>query len=611
MQLNSKDPSPSATRPASGDLRWLVQQIRPYLGWHLASVALVLAGSLLSLIDPLVMRWFIDTALPARSMASIAVGVALIFLSYQGRVILNSCGGYLSFRANQQFILNLRLKLIRHSAGLSATYHDATPLGAKSYVLCDNTQELGTLGSDLFPMLLRTAVMAVCIVGVMFWLNLRLTLSVLPLIPIFLVTIRACRRRLQNVSDRVQGRAAHATSILQEVLGSMIQIQLLSREHYHVRKVFQAWTGTVRAEFARKKAEITYVIACSSIIVIGIAMVLSYGGRLVLTRSLSVGGLVAFYAYLTRMFEPLYGAIELNSRFQRVAASARRIRQFLGLQPSVVESTAAADLPDGPAKGEIRVQGARYHYRAGSSTIRNINLRIAPGERVAIVGPSGAGKSTLAMLLARLYDPESGTILIDGFDLRDLRLKSIRSQVCYLPQQAVLFDCNLRENLRLGNLQASFEEILKAARIVELEHWLERIPEGLELGPSGNYLSGGERQRVAIARAVLQSPRILILDEATSALDRLAEQRILRRIDHSLPETTLVLISHRLPAISWVQRLLVMNNGTLVDSGAHSDLYSRSSLYAHLFDKDATDDSIASPADSWVNADQSSAPILD
>jgi ABC-type bacteriocin/lantibiotic exporter with double-glycine peptidase domain len=571
--------------PVSSELRWLVRETRPYLRWQVGSLVLVTLGSLLSLLDPLVMKWLIDDLLPHRSIRGLAAAVALIFAAYQGRAVLSSFGGYFNFVASQRLVLSLRLRLLRHIGSLSADYHENTPVGATLYLARDTIQEIAVLGADIFPSALRTLVLAICILTTMSILNVRLTMIIVPLIPLFVVVNRKLRQDLRVNSDSAQAQQTKVSAILQEYVSSMIQSQLLCCEGRQARKAFYNLAHGVRAEFRRRRAEVRYSIFSGTVVVAGMMAILGYGGFQVLSGLMSIGGLVAFYGYLIRLSDPLSTAVEMGSRFQRVGASVRRLMAAFSVEPIVRDAPGATALP-GPVRGQIGLRKVSFGFRADHFVVRDLDLEIAPGERIALVGPNGAGKSTTAKLIARLYDAQHGAVLIDRRDVREIALASLRSRLVYTPQHPMLFDCTLEENLRLANPNASLRELNDAADVSELAETIATLPHGWHepLGPAGSRLSGGQRQRVALARSALQKPRVLVLDEATSSLDASAERRALQRLDLFLPESTLVFITHRLSPITWVDRIVVMCDGRIVETGNHAELYSRRGLYAKLYD---------------------------
>ena len=580
------------TSPFSPELRWLARETRPYLKWQIGSLVFITLGSLLSLLDPLVMKWLIDDILPHHNRRGLLAAIGLIFLAYQGRALLSSLGGYLNFIASQRFVLDLRMRLLGHLSSLSADYHETTPIGARLYLVRDTIQEIALLGGDMLPAALRTLVMASCVLATMCFLNTRLTAIVVPLIPVFLFLNRRLRRNLRMRSDKAQVQQTTVSTILQEQLASMVQTQLLSCERRQARRVFRHLVGGLRAEYGRKRAEIRYSVFSGSVVVFGMMAILGYGGFQTIAGTLSIGSLVAFYGYLIRLFEPLYMAVEMGSRFQRVGASIRVLIAAFGAVPAVLDVPGAKSMPS-PFRGEVGLRRVSFGYRPGTPLVRGLDLEVRSRERVALVGPNGAGKSTIAKLMARLYDTESGSVRLDGRDIRELRLASVRFHLAYLPQNPILFDCSLEENLRLAKPNATSVDLRIAADIAGLSEIVARLPDGWTeiLGPGGSRLSGGERQRVALARTVLQSPRVLVLDEATSALDTSAERTVLERLDSFLPDTTLVFITHRLSAISWVDRIIVLDGGQIVECGRHPDLYAQGGLYTALYDNQNAFDS--------------------
>lgn len=543
----------------STEFGWLVSQVKPFFRLHLGSYLCVIAASILVLLDPLIVRFLIDQVIPNRRVTWLPLVAAAFFITYMGRMGFDSLAGILNFRAVQKLTYRSRLALLRHLQRLSAEYHDNTSPGDTLHRLQMDVDQVATLSGEVVPVLLRTTTIFTLVMSTMLVLNYRLTIVVLPLIPLFVLVRRRFQNRLRDASDCVQQQSGKLIGFLEEHLSAIVQVQLLSCEQREARRFARISSGVVRAQMQRRGTELFFSSVLYLIIVAGMASVLSYGGYQVMTGALTPGGLVAFYGYTLQLFIPLYGVVDIYAKVQRVAASARRLMEITeartilhdGERPLRVEVPAAIELRD-----------VGFSYHTDRPVLDEMSLRVNRGERVALAGTSGNGKSTIAKLIARMYDARAGTVLVDGTDIRDFTLKSLRSAVIFVPQDPVLFDVTLRENLLYGNPHASADEIERVTKLAQLDLLIKRLPKGLEelLGPRGNRLSGGERQRVALARALLQHPKVLILDECTSALDELTEKRLLNALDHHLRDVTTIIISHRPYPTNWANRVVHVNS---------------------------------------------------
>jgi len=395
-------------------------------------------------------------------------------------------------------------------------------------------------------------------------LNYRLTAIVLPLIPVFIFVRRRFHHGLRQASDKVQEQSGKMIGFLEEHLSAIVQVQLLSCEQREARRFARLSSCAVRAQVKRRTTELFFGSLLYLIIVMGMASVLCYGGYQVMTGTLTAGGLVAFYGYTLQLFIPLYGVVDIYSKMQRTGASVRRLMEITEADAVMRDRPNALELI---TPGAIELREVSFSYHLERPVLNSISLRIEPGERIALAGTSGNGKSTIARLVARLYDARAGSVLIEGKNVRDIQLKSLRSSVILLPQEPVLFDVTLRENLLYGNPHATRDELESVTKVVQLETLIHRLPKGLDqpLGPRGNRLSGGERQRVALARALLQHPKVLILDECTSALDEITEQRLLESLSLYLQNVTTIIISHRPYPLRWANRVVHLNYGQIRD----------------------------------------------
>lgn len=550
----------------SGEFWWLLKQVRPVLRLHFGSYVCIVLASSLVLIDPLIVRLLIDDVIPNRRVTLLPLVGAAFFLTYMGRLGFDSLSSMLNHRAVQKMTFRTRLTLLRHLQRLSAEYHDNRLLGDTLHRLQVDVEQVGTLSGDLLPSVLRMVTVFTLVMTTMLVINFRLTVIVLPLIPVFILVRRQFRDRLRHASDSVQAQSGKMIGFLEEHLGAIVQVQLLSCELREARRFARLSGGAVRAQVKRRITELFFSSLLYLIIVIGMAAVLCYGGYQVIVGTLTAGGLVAFYGYTLQLFMPLYGVVDIYSKLQRIGASVRRLLEITNADMVLRDRSGALVLqPDG--SGTIELKQVSFSYNSDRPVLNNIDLRVNSGERVALVGTSGNGKSTIARLVARLYEAQAGTVLVEGMDVRDITLKSLRSSVIFVPQEPVLFDVTLRENLLYGNPTATEEELKKVARLAQLDALICRLPKGLDesLGPRGNRLSGGERQRVALARALLQRPKVLILDECTSALDTPTEKSLLDALDPYLRGVTTIVISHRPYPVSWADREVHLNYGQIND----------------------------------------------
>jgi ABC-type bacteriocin/lantibiotic exporter with double-glycine peptidase domain len=544
---------------------------------------MIVLSSLMFLLDPLLIKWLIDRVLPRKDFRLLLIAMAGFFGIYILRVGFSTLAGLVSFRTVQKLVFRIRLGILEQMNRLSADYHEMTPVGEKLYRMEQDVDQVAELGSSLVPYVLQTSFSTIFVVGTMAALDFRLTCLVLPLTPLFFVFRRHFEIRLRQASDSAQQQSSRESNFLQEHLTSVIQIQLLHREKSQIQGFLERATARMNALNHRNVVETLFRICYMVVIALGTITILGYGGYQVFVGALTVGGLVAFYSYMARLFDPLHAAVEIYSRINRLGTSIRRILEVIESTPSVPEVPTAVHFPSS-IRGHIQMRGVTFCYGNGLPVLDRLDLRLEPGEKVALVGVSGSGKSTVTKLIARLYDVTQGAVYIDGIDVRNVSLECLRTKVCYLMQEAVLFDRTFKENLLMGKPSATAQELRRAIEITDLEELLQRSPECWDrsVGPRGNTLSGGERQRLALARAVLQNPSLLLLDESTSALDVPREQTILVKLAKHFLNRTIIFVSHRISALEWVDRIVVLNKGVIQEQGSHNQLMRMGGLYSRL-----------------------------
>ena len=577
-------------------LRWFAGQLRPLIRAHVLSVGLIVLSSLMFLLDPLIVKWLIDGILPKKDARLLLVAAVGFFVIYVARLGFSGLGELVYSRTMQELVFRIRLAILEQMNRLSADYHETTAVGQKLYLMEQEVDQVAELGSSLVPYALQATFNTIFVVGTMLILDFRLTCIVLPLMPLFFVFRRYFGDRLRAASDAAQQQSSAESSFLQEHLASIIQIQLLNQKQRQTRTFMARGSARVRALNHRALIEILFSTTYMAVIALGTIVVLGYGGYQVFVGVLTIGGLVAFYSYMARLFDPLHAAIEIYSRLNRLSTNVRRILEVIEMPPSVKERSAALYLPSS-MRGYVEMQGVSFSYSNRQPVLQGLDLKLEAGIKVGIVGVSGSGKSTVAKLIARLHDVDSGAVYIDGVDVRELRLGCLRTKVCYVMQDAVLFDRSLRENVLMGNPFASNEQLRGAAEIANLEELLDRLPKGWDtpLGPRGNALSGGERQRVAVARAVLQNPSLLLFDESTSALDAPSERRVLANVARHFERRTIVFISHRPSTLTWVDHIVVLNQGVVEEQGRHDQLLSQGGLYSFLHNAPAPPAAVEGP----------------
>jgi ABC-type bacteriocin/lantibiotic exporter with double-glycine peptidase domain len=586
-------------------MSWFLIQIRPFLRTHILSVALIIISSLTFLLDPLIVKWLIDEVLPRRDARLLTLAAAAIAGVYLCQLGCYAAGGILSFQTVQNLVFAIRIALFQQINRLSADFHESVPLGEKLYRIEQDVDQVAELGSSMVPSLLQTGVTTLFVLSTMFVLNFRLTCVLLPLMPAFVIIKKRYESTLRRVSDSAQAESSKENNLLQEHLSAVVQIQLLRQQESQAHVLMRQSHAKLTALCSRNVKEILFRTWYLGTVAVGMIAILAYGGYQVFWGALTVGGFVAFYSYLGRLFAPLSTAVDIYSRFNRLNSSIQRILEIADRNPTVTESAVAIALP-AATKGAITFKEVFFSYEDGPPVLSSLDLHIHAGEKIALVGVSGSGKSTIIKLVARLYDVNQGSLRINGVEVRETTLDSLRRTVCYVSQEPILFDKSIEQNLLLAKPDASLQELWEAIEIAGLASLVRSLPKGWNtpVGPKANYLSGGEKQRVALARAALQRPAVLLLDESTSALDMPSERQAYMNLTRHFSDQTIVFVSHRVSALSWVDRIVVLNKGAVEAMGSHDELMARGGLYAQLHSGDPL---FASSANSRSSPDPTTA----
>lgn len=490
---------------------------------------------------------------------------------------------YLTTSVGQWVMHDLRRVLYHHIQRLSLAYHDNKPAGD---LISTVTADIDSIQDFISQALLGIVVNVLTLVGmllVMFYLNWRFTLIALSVTPFLFAVVYTYTRRIKQASRALRKKEGEVVSVVAEVLNSIRVVKAFAREDYEEARLAQQSLENVEIALRARSLKAKLAPVVQVIVAVGTCLVLWYGVNLVLTDQMTSGSLLVFLLYLGKMYKPVRDLSKMTDTLSKAAVGYERIHEVIETEDRIRNLPGAMKAPQ--FRGEVEFEHVYFGYDKGYRTLADINLHVEPGQLAALVGPTGAGKTTIASLIGRFYDPSQGVVKIDGRDVRDYKIKSLRRQISFVLQETLLFRAPVWQNIAYGRPEASREEILHAAELANADEFIRKMPQQYDtmVGEKGVTLSGGQRQRIAIARAIIRNAPILVLDEPTSGLDAASEELVFEALTRLMTSRTTIVIAHRLATVRRADVIFVIENGTIAERGTHDALLAEGGLYSHLY----------------------------
>lgn len=571
------------------DWRRLGAYFAPY--WRQESLVLVciVVVATLGLAPPLFTKWLIDDALPHRDTQLLVIDIGGMIVSAVAAGLVGVYQGYLNSFVGEGIMRDIRTQLVSHLHRMPIAFFTSTKTGEIMNRVSNDVDNIdNVVTGTLVSIVTNVATMLVTLV-LMFALDWRLALLAIAVVPFMILPLGPVGRRMYDIRKLTREKRDAIESITQETLSisGITLIKSFVREAFERRRFYGVGTDLMHLEIRLAMVGRWFLAAITAMVIVGPAIVWLGGGYLAIAQGLTVGTIVAFIALLGRLYGPASALAGIQVQIVSALAVFERIFEYLDMVPEGTVTPARSGPARSPTElsGDIRFNDVRFSYAENRVALAGISLHIEPGQIAALVGPSGAGKTTITQLVPRFYDPDAGSIQLDGVDLRDFELGALRSHIGIVTQETYLFHDTIAANLRYARMEATIAQLEAAARAANIHDFIDSLPERYEtiVGERGHKLSGGERQRLAIARVLLKDPKILILDEATSALDSHNERLIQAALVPLLRNRTSLVIAHRLSTIESADVIFVIEAGRIVEQGTHTSLLTLDGTYAHLY----------------------------